>query len=54
MKASKEIKKKKVIADLLDKKFNQLDKLIGGTAVGCQNGQGEQKYEWPAKCLIAG
>ncbi len=54
MKATKEIKKKKVIADLLEKKFNRLDKLVGG--VGCGNGKGEQHCEnrWPEKCWIAG
>ena len=51
MKNVTETKKKKVIADLLDKKFNQLDKLVGG--VGCQN-RGQKPYEWPTKCLIAG
>lgn len=32
MKRLAEIKKKKTINDLLDKKFNQLDKIVGGIA----------------------
>ena len=35
MKKVAEIKKKKTINDLLDKKFNQLNKIIGGTAIAC-------------------
>lgn len=32
----KELKKKKVINDLLDKKFEQLDKIVGGNvAIAC-------------------
>ena len=35
MKKVAEIKKKKTINDLLDKKFNQLNKIIGGTGIAC-------------------
>lgn len=35
MKKAAEIKRKKTINDLLDKKFSQLDKIVGGTIVAC-------------------
>ncbi|HEU4791518.1 MAG TPA: hypothetical protein VFS71_17655 [Flavobacterium sp.] len=35
MKKVNDLKKKKVINDLLDKKFEHLDKIVGGNAIAC-------------------